>query len=142
MVTDAQGQVSDTIALEDEVSKGRGGRSILMHPALREALTALKDHRGDKAAADWPVIYSEREPGMTANSVKDWFHRPYSRLGMEGCSSHSGRRTFITRAAKRVSTVGASLRDVQQLAGQASLQTTTPYIEGDSEAKRKLVGLI
>lgn len=46
------------------------------------------------------------------------------------------------RIAKRVSTVGGSLRDVQLLAGHASLQTTQRYIEGDSEAKRKLVGLI
>jgi site-specific recombinase XerD len=34
------------------------------------------------------------------------------------------------------------LRDVQQLAGHASLSTTQRYIEGDSEAKRKLVDLI
>jgi integrase/recombinase XerD len=59
---------------------------------------------------------------------------------MEGCSSHSGRRTFITRAAKEVSVVGGSLRDVQQLAGHASLAMTQAYIEGDTEAKRKLIG--
>lgn len=38
--------------------------------------------------------------------------------------------------------VGGSLHDVQQLAGHASLQTTQRYIEGDSDAKRKLVSLI
>jgi integrase len=57
-------------------------------------------------------------------------------------SSHSGRRTFITRAARRVSEVGGSVRDVQQLAGHVSLQTTQHYIEGDTEAKRKLVQLV
>jgi integrase len=35
-----------------------------------------------------------------------------------------------------------SVRDVQQLAGHASLQTTQRYIEGDTDAKRKLVQLI
>ena len=35
-----------------------------------------------------------------------------------------------------------SLRDVQQLAGHSSLATTQRYIEGDTEAKRKLVNLI
>ncbi len=142
MVTDAERQVRDAIALEDRASKGKGGRTIPMHPLLREALIALQENRGHKAHADQPVIFSEREPGMSAMSVKKWFERLYKGLGMEGCSSHSGRRTFITRAAKRVSQVGGSLRDVQQLAGHASLQTTQRYIEGDSEAKRKLVGLI
>jgi integrase len=37
---------------------------------------------------------------------------------------------------------GGSLRDVQQLVGHASLATTQKYIEGDTEAKRKLVNLI
>ena len=63
-------------------------------------------------------------------------------LGMSDCSSHSGRRTFITRAARKVSEVGGSVRDVQQLVGHASLQTTQRYIEGDTDAKRKLVQLI
>ena len=63
-------------------------------------------------------------------------------LGMNGCSSHSGRRTFITHAAKTVAQVGGSLRDVQDLAGHASLAMTQRYIEGDSDAKRKLVALI
>ena len=63
-------------------------------------------------------------------------------LGFEGASSHSGRRTFITNAAKKITTVGGSLRDVQNLAGHASLQTTQRYIESDEEAKRKIVDLV
>ena len=61
---------------------------------------------------------------------------------MDGCSSHSGRRTFITRAARRVSQVGGSLRDVQERTGHTSLAMTQRYIEGDTEAKRKLVALL
>jgi hypothetical protein len=61
---------------------------------------------------------------------------------MVGCSSHSGRRTFITRASGKISEVGGSLRDIQQLAGNASLQTTARYIEGDRDAQRKVVALI
>ena len=48
----------------------------------------------------------------------------------------------ITRAARKVSQVGGSLRDVQELAGHTSLAMTQRYIEGDTEAKRKLVALI
>jgi integrase/recombinase XerD len=34
---------------------------------------------------------------------------------------------------------GSSLRDVQELAGHASLATTQRYIQGDTEAKRKVI---
>jgi integrase len=62
--------------------------------------------------------------------------------GLRGCSSHSGRRTFVTRAARIVHKAGGSLRDVQLLAGHRSIQTTQRYIDGDSDAQRKLVSMI
>jgi integrase/recombinase XerD len=54
----------------------------------------------------------------------------------------AARRTFITRAARKVSQVGGSLRDVQALAGHTSLAMTQRSIEGDTEAKRPLVALL
>jgi len=73
--------------------------------------------------------------------------QPYdpARLGLPtlvGCSSHSGRRTFGTRAARKVVEAGGSLRDVQQLLGHKDLSTTQKYIDGSEEAKRRLVQLI
>ena len=143
MVTDSEGQVADTIALEDRASKGkRSGRSVPVHPHLKSALERLQAARGAKARPDWPVIYSERDKGLSPGSVTVWFHRLYKSLGMQGCSSHSGRRTFVTRAAQNITKAGGSLRDVQQLAGDSSLQTTQRYIEGDAEAKKKVVAMI
>ena len=143
MVTDAEGEIGDVIALQNRASKGRsGGRIIPMHSDLKAALVALHKERGDKARPDWPVIHSERERGLSAGAVAVWFHRLYRDLGMVGCSSHSGRRTFITRAARRISEAGGSLRDVQMLAGHANLGTTSRYIEHDAEAQKKVVSLI
>ena len=88
------------------------------------------------------VVTSERGEHLSANTVAHWFRRQFATLGFDGCSSHSGRRTFITRAARKLSEGGGSLRDVQQLAGHASLQTTQRYVKGSSDAKRKLVALI
>jgi integrase len=143
MVTDSAGQVTDVIALPNRASKGRrGGRLIPLNNLLRAALVELHQLRGDAVHPERPVVSSERGGPLTASSVTKWFFHLYRDLGMTGCSSHSGRRTFITRAVRKVSEVGGSVRDVQQLAGHASLQTTQRYIEGDTEAKRKLVQLI
>jgi integrase len=143
MVTDAEGNVGDVIALENRASKGKGGgRTIPMHRDLRMALVALKKDRAESARSSRPVIHSERNDGLSAGAVTVWFHRLYSGLGMTGCSSHSGRRTFVTSVARKISQAGGSLRDVQQLAGHASLQTTARYIAGDAEAKRKVIALI
>src|SRR6266536_3044071 len=143
MVTDAAGQIAETIHLENHASKGKtGGRTIPMHPEVQAALVALQTWRGDAAGPDRPIIFSERGGGLSPATVRLWFHRLYTSLKMDGCSSHSGRRTFITRAARKVSQVGGSLRDVQELAGHTSLAMTQRYIEGDTEAKRKLVALL
>ena len=64
------------------------------------------------------------------------------RAALNGCSSHSGRRTFITNAARKISTVGGSLRDVQILAGHSALGTTQRYIEADAAAQRKIVDMV
>jgi integrase/recombinase XerD len=110
-----------------------------LNKELRSALIALKATRNVEAGDR--IIHSERDLGMSAGAVQVWFHRLYKELGFEGASSHSGRRTFVTRCAKNIVAAGGSLRDVQELAGHASLATTQRYIQGDSAAKRRVVDL-
>jgi integrase len=140
MVTDAEGKVADSIQLQDKASKGDGGRTIPMNKELKAALEAYMAVPYRKAG-DY-VLTSERANHISANTVANWFRDLYLSLGYEGCSSHSGRRTFVTNGAKKVVEAGGSLRDVQQLVGHKSLQTTQRYIEGDSDAKRRLVDMI
>ena len=143
MVTDAAGQIAEAIHVQNRASKGKtGGRTIPMHPDLQAALVALQTARGDMATPGAADALLRARWGLSPATVRLWFHRLYTSLKMDGCSSHSGRRTFITRAARRVSQVGGSLRDVQELAGHTSLAMTQRYIEGDTEAKRKLVALL
>jgi integrase len=138
MVVDAAGSVSAAIELRDWAAKKGSGRMIPLHQDLRSALANLAATQG----AVGPVIQSERRGAMTALSIVVWFNRAFLNIGLNGCSSHSGRRTFITRAARLVHKAGGSLRDVQLLAGHRSIQTTQRYIDGDTDAQRKLVGLI
>jgi|SRR5271166_2534376 len=138
MVLDARGKVADAIAVRDAIAKKRSGRLIPMHPELRRALQSLLR----VSEPTGPVIRSARGGHMRPTSVVNLFAALFAELGFEGCSSHSGRRTFITSAARNIHRTGCSLRDVQLLAGHASIETTERYIDGDTNGQRRLVGLL
>jgi integrase len=138
MVLDPDADVGSLIELRDQAAKNGSGRLIPLHPDLRHALVAWRDMTHGTGA----VIQSERGSPMTAVSIVNWFAITFRAIGVAGCSSHSGRRTFITRAARLVHKAGGSLRDVQLLAGHRSMLTTQRYIDGDTDAQRRLVSLI
>jgi integrase/recombinase XerD len=139
MILDPTGAVADVLELQDRIAKKRHGRRIPIHPQLKAALTAL----ALVTEPEGPVIKSERGGGpMTPVSICNFFAHVYASVGLEGCSSHSGRRTFITKAARQIHRAGGSLRDVQLLSGHRSIATTQTYIDGDSDAQRRLVALI
>jgi integrase len=138
MVVDPIGAISTAIELRGHAAKKRSGRLIPLHKDLRNALANWRS----VTLGTGPVVLSERGGAMTPLSIVVWFARAYRAIGLEGCSSHSGRRTFITRAARLAHKAGGSLRDVQLLAGHRSIQTTQRYIDGDTDAQRKLVSLI
>ena len=137
MVLDPTGNVGSVIELHDIAAKNGSGRLIPVHPDLQ----ALAAYRG-LATRSGLLIRSQRGGPMTSPSIVVRFNRAFRNIGLHGCSSHSGRRTFITRAARLVHKAGGSLRDVQLLAGHRSIQTTQRYIDGDSDVQRKMVAMI
>jgi integrase/recombinase XerD len=140
MVLGADGEIGEFIHLTNNASKGMSGRIIPINRQLKAALLEL--FRQGEIDPTGHVIRTERSDHTSAQAVVNLFQSWYRDLGLVGCSSHSGRRTFITNAARKISTVGGSLRDVQHLAGHSSLQTTQRYIEGDSEARKRVVDLV
>ena len=142
MITDAEGRLSDLISLTDNASKGRGGRSIPINKDLKIVLEALRIEAENRVRPSPFVVTSERGGQTSASVIVNKFAAWYRALGFSGASSHSGRRTFITNAARRISTVGGSLRDVQLLAGHSALGTTQRYIEADGMAQRRVVDLV
>jgi integrase len=138
MVINASGQISNIIELRDHAAKKGSGRLIPIHSDLADALFSWRR----VSAEPGHVVQSEPGGPMAPLSIVTWFAIAYRMIGLDGCSSHSGRRTFITRAARLAHHAGGSLRDVQLLAGHRSIQTTQRYIDGDSDAQRKLVSMI
>ena len=140
MVLASNQGVGQQITIARSIAKRGSGRRIPLHPELKAALTQL--HTVEGKPADGPVIRSERNEHMKPGSVVNWFRTAYDQLGLTDCSSHSGRRTFITMSARLLAKSGGSLRDIQELAGHRSLTTTERYIEGDRDAQRRLINLL
>lgn len=140
MVLKTNGSVDTQIRVSKHIAKYGSGRPIPLHKDLQRCL--VRYHRDQGRPTCGPVVLSERRAHMTPRSIVNWFAETYAALSLAGCSSHSGRRTFITKSARAVSKVGGSLRDVQELAGHRSLTTTERYIVGDRDAQRQLIGLI
>ena len=136
MVLTPSGEISECIRLTNSASKGKsGGRIIPMHNSIRSNLESLIDQLAPQGA----VIKSERSNSVAPQMIVNLFRGWYSDLGLAGCSSHSGRRTFLTTAAQKISLVGGSLRDVQSLAGHRSLQTTERYLEKNTSAQEAVI---
>ena len=140
MVLTPSGRVAQQLLVAGSIAKNGHARQLPVHRELEAALSRLHIEQG--RPRDGPVVRSERGAHMRARSIVNWFAATYATLGLDGCSSHSGRRTFITRSARLLARSGGSLRDVQELAGHRQLTTTERYIQGDRAAQRRLIHLV
>ena len=145
MIVDADGNIGETLNLTNKASKGNSGRIIPLNRHLKssldELLTLERVSRGFDITKSY-VIRTERSEKTNSQTVVNMFQKWYANVGFIGCSSHSGRRTFITNISRKIGVVGGSLRDVQFLAGHKNLQTTQRYIDYDTESHKKIVNLI
>ena len=145
MVVGPDGEVGDTINLTNEVSKGKSGRVIPINRILKQSLQdLLMEHRMFPGfdIHTGHLVRTERQDHASPQSVVNMFQRWYREVGFVGCSSHSGRRTFITNTSRKIGLVGGSLRDIQVMVGHKNLQTTQRYIDYDTECQRRVVDLV
>lgn len=139
-VLDAKGKVGQTLFVGGDIGKYGRERDLPMPQALRMALTTLREDR----PRDRYVVYrldnlndrratADQRP-LLPNSIVKFFERLYEKHGLVGCSSHSGRRAFITKSARVLMKTGKhSVRDVQEMAGHADLNTTMAYLDPNPE---------
>jgi len=141
-VLTSTGGISDSLRLEGKMTKGGyGGRVIPIHSILKNALIALYTAHYEEIRMDpsQHIIQTLKSSGWATGSLRNWFRELYENLGYTGCTSHSGRRTLITKAARNIGSHGGSLRDVQQLAGHSDISTTQLYIDENYEAKQSFI---
>jgi integrase/recombinase XerD len=138
-VLDAEGAVRSEIRLDAEQTKGRYGRVVFVSDKLRKELQTYVRAVPYKAVTD-KLFYTQKKDtdGFTANTLCQFFHYLFRSCGIEGASSHSPRRTFITNLADK----GVSVRVLQSLAGHRNISTTQSYIDVNDAMKRKAVELV
>lgn len=133
-VTTATGDLLDAgswINLGHHITKGnKPDTRVLMHPELHAALLDLRQSSSNQV---WLMYAPQGATGvMTPANVTVYLHQLYKKLGYIGCSSHTGRRSFITELARVCNTHGCSIKDVQELARHSDIRTTEAYIEPSS----------
>lgn len=136
-VLDSDGIIKTEILLSPEQTKGGLARTVFVNDRLKKELTAYCKtiKRRDP---ELPLFRTQKRDGFTGNTLCQHFHWLYRHAGVDGASSHSGRRTFITTLASK----GVSVRVLASLAGHRSIATTQAYIDVNDDQKRKAVELV
>ena len=142
------GTVKEEIALSASQTKGDKARTVLVPKKLRDELTSYLQQRFGLASlqavtqtdTQRALFPTQKNPkrGFSANTLCQLFHKIYKDSQMYGATSHSGRRTFITKLADK----GVGVRVLMALAGHKSIATTQRYIELNPTIMKAAVELI
>ena len=125
-VLTADGHIKEEIRLLPEMTKGKHARTVFISTRLREELQQYADIYRRAAPLDCPLFYSQKgaRSGFTANSLTQTIAKLYRSAGLDGATSHSGRRTFLTNLANK----GTAIHLLRTLAGHRSISTTATYL--------------
>jgi integrase/recombinase XerD len=125
-VLTADGHIKEEIRLLPEMTKGKHARTVFISTRLREELQRYADIYRRSAPLECPLFYSQKDArkGFTANSLTQTVAKLYRGAGLDGATSHSGRRTFLTNLANK----GTAIHLLRTLAGHRSISTTATYL--------------
>jgi integrase/recombinase XerD len=135
-VLTADRELKSEVTLRTATTKnGKKRMAYIVNAKLRQILSLyLEERRND--ALGRPLFLSQKGGAFSPNSMQRLFSTLYQELaGIEGATSHSGRRTFATNVLNG----GASIKDLQVLMGHSSINTTAIYVQEDPERLANLV---
>ena len=138
-VVDTEGNIKNEILLLAENTKTNEARTVFVNEKLRKELQQYsKLLTCDNTNAKFFYSQKRDSDGFTANTLTQHFHYLYKRVGLDGCSSHSARRTFITTLANK----GIGVRVIMGLSGHKALSSVQCYIDCNSELMRNAVEMV
>ncbi len=138
-VLDMRGEVRSEIRLDAEQTKGNHSRVVFVNEKLRKELAKYLALYAP-INQDQKLFYTQKrmKDGFNANTLCQHFHHLYHAVGIEGASSHSGRRSFATA----ISAKGVSLRILMRALGHKNLATTIGYVDASDDMLRNAVELV
>jgi integrase/recombinase XerD len=136
-VMNADGTVKNEVRLTAEQTKGRHSRTVFLPQKLQVEIQRYLDIRR-VTDMDHPLFVTAGGKAFTPNLMSQHFFWMYKKVGgLEGASSHSGRRSFATKIAQS----GANIKLLQKLLGHQNVQTTMVYVSVNDEMLRNCVEL-
>jgi integrase/recombinase XerD len=138
-VIDNEGNIKNEIRLLAENTKTNEARVVFVNEKLRKELQQYAKLITNLNPNN-KFFYSQKSTsdGFTANTLTQHFHYLYKRVGLDGASSHSSRRTFITTLANK----GIGVRVIMGLSGHKALSSVQCYIDCNSELMRNAVEMV
>lgn len=133
------GELKDEVLLTKATTKGGKQRLVyLANKDVRRALTEyIKErtiHEDEQPHPEAPLFKSQKGGAFSPNTMQMLFKRMYVAAGMDGASSHSGRRTFATSLIER----GVDIKAVSSLMGHSTVAMTAHYVEDNPVRLRKI----
>ncbi|WP_247636755.1 site-specific integrase [Methylobacterium sp. 37f] len=135
---DCEGKVREQLRLSAAVTKGGHARVVFMNGRLRKEVEQYRGSLAQPPAPLQPVLITQKRSAFSANTLCQLMKGWYNLAGLDGGSSHSGRRWFITKLAH----AGISPKAIMMLAGHRHLSTTQRYIDVNDEMMRSAVEIL
>jgi integrase/recombinase XerD len=136
-IVDEKGQMRDEFVLTKEQTKGRKARRVFVSQKLKKIfesyLKVAKLRKGCNA-----LFQSQKGSCFSPNTMCQLFLNIYEEAGIDGASSHSGRRNLLTSLSQK----GVSVRVLAEIAGHSSIAITQRYLDVNDEQMRAAVELI
>lgn len=136
-VFDEEGNARTQFTLSISQSKGGKTRTVYLNQRLRRAF--MEYAAGLNLRDPNRALFESQKGGhFSANTMCQLFLDIYKAVGLKDASSHSGRRTYITRLANK----GVGVRLLAELAGHSHISTTQRYIDVNSDQLTAAVELL
>ncbi len=137
-VVQEDGAVRSELHLNPSQTKGGVSRTVFMNKLLQREIGAYLSGLHGLPSPNTPLLQTQKRQAFSANTLCQLFGALYRKAGVDGASSHSGRRGFITKLAHS----GVSAKVIMELAGHKHLTTTQRYIDVNDEMKRAAVEVL
>ena len=147
-VLQSDGSIKSEVYLSAIQTKGTKGRTVYLSDKMRDEISLylktrfkLNDLLAVTLTDTTRALFANQKDchrGFSASTACQMFHYWYKEAKIEGASSHSGRRGFITNLANK----GVHVRILQELAGHSSIAVTQKYIDVNHDKLRIAVEML